>query len=42
MTIRQRLYFSNVLMIVMPIVLTAIVLGGVFFLFSLKRWAVIS
>lgn len=34
MTIRQRLYFSNVLMIVMPIVLTAIVLGGVFFIFS--------
>lgn len=34
MTIRQRLYFSNVLMIVMPIVLTGIVLGGLFFIFS--------
>lgn len=34
MTIRQRLYLSNVLMIVMPIVLTGIVLGGLFFIFS--------
>lgn len=34
MTIRQRLYFSNILMIVMPIVLTGIVLGGLFFIFS--------
>lgn len=34
MTIRQRLYFSNILMIVMPIVLTGIVLAGLFFIFS--------
>ncbi|WP_270325606.1 MULTISPECIES: sensor histidine kinase [Enterococcus] len=34
MTIRQRLYLSNLLMIIMPIVLTGIVLSGLFFIFS--------